>query len=475
MMLVLRRAVNSGSALLGQQRATLSLLAAPRRAGLRRALLPPAAAAANVRTFAKKSLTASSSKISSVRGGAAGADRLKLALAQIESQFGKGSIFQLGDKSNVLAGVETVSTGSLSLDAALGIGGLPKGRVVEIYGPESSGKTTLALHCLAQAQAAGGTCAFVDAEHALDPKYAAALGVDVDHLLVTQPDSGEQALEITDKLVLSGGIDVVVVDSVAALVPQKELEGDMGDHHVALQARLMSQAMRKLTGSLARSNTLLIFINQLRSKVGVIFGSPEVTAGGNALRYYSSVRLDIRRVRAIKGAGAQSGELVGTEMRVKVVKNKMAPPFQEAHFDMMFGLGIDREGELLDAAVEHEIARKAGAWFAFTEEGAERVAGAAEALEASGAAAGNLNFGQGREKAKAFLREHPAVADSLEEKLRAIIFPKAADEKEEDAAPAPAPGAAAFETTLSAEDEAAQAAALQQGDGGSLGGGAFGA
>ena len=431
-------------------------------------LLPPRERATPVRHFAKTK----PKKLASIRGGAKGADRLQLAIAQIESQFGKGSIFQLGDRSNILQ-VDTISTGSLSLDAALGIGGLPKGRVVEVYGPESSGKTTLALHCLAQAQAAGGTCAFVDAEHALDPTYAAALGVDVDQVLVTQPDSGEQALEITDKLVESGGIDVVVVDSVAALVPQKELEGDMGDHHVALQARLMSQAMRKLTGSLSRSNTLLIFINQLRSKVGVVFGSPEVTAGGNALRYYSSVRLDIRRVRAIKGVGVKSGELVGTEMRVKVVKNKMAPPFQEAHFDMMFGRGIDREGELLDAAVEHGIVRKAGSWYAFVEGVA--VDGMVEALGGGGGdgggAAVNLNFGQGKEKAKAFLRDNARVTASLDEQLRAIMLPDAAAAANATAAEATtakeADGEVRFEHTLSAEDTAAQE--------GALGGGAFGA
>eukprot|EP00937_MAST-01D_sp_MAST-1D-sp2_P000158 g158.t1 len=387
-----------------------------------------ACAARNSRAFATKKF---GSKRSAALGSGDGQERLQLALSKIEASFGKGSIFQLGARDGAMGDVPVISTGSLTLDRALGVGGLPRGRVVEVYGPESSGKTSVALHVIAEAQRAGGTCAFIDAEHALDPRYAAALGVDTDALLVSQPDSGEQALEIADQLVLSGGVDVVVVDSVAALVPRAELEGEMGDSHVALQARLMSQAMRKLTGSLAKSSTVLIFINQLRSKVGVVFGSPEVTAGGRALQYYASVRLDIRRVRAIKSAVAGEPP-TGVELRVKVVKNKMAPPFGEAHFEMRFGRGIDRAAELLDAALEAGSVARAGAWFSFTappapplNAGAHGEAG--EAGEAAPAAAGvdpewaaavaalpEGNFAQGREKAIAFLDHDETAAHALE-------------------------------------------------------------
>jgi len=316
---------------------------------------------------------------------------LDAALSQIERSFGKGSVMKLGQRENV-SEVETVSTGSLGLDIALGIGGLPRGRVVEIYGPESSGKTTLALHVIAEAQKTGGTCAFVDAEHALDPGYARKLGVDIEELLISQPDAGEQALEIADTLVRSGAIDVLVVDSVAALVPRAELEGEMGDHHVGLQARLMSQALRKLTGSISRSRCMVIFINQIRMKIGVMFGSPETTSGGNALKFYSSVRLDIRRIGAIKN----HDDVVGNQTRVKVVKNKMAPPFKVVEFDIMYGEGISKAGELLDLGVNAEIVEKSGSWFSYD----------------------GQRIGQGRQNTKSFLFENPEIAKSIEQKIR---------------------------------------------------------
>lgn len=317
---------------------------------------------------------------------------LDSALAQIERQFGKGSIMKLG-ADNPVAEIEATSTGSLGLDIALGIGGLPKGRIVEIYGPESSGKTTLTLHCVAEEQKKGGVCAFVDAEHALDPQYARKLGVNLDELLISQPDTGEQALEITDTLVRSGAVSMVVVDSVAALTPKSELEGDMGDSNVGVQARLMSQAMRKLTGSIARSNCMVIFINQIRMKIGVMFGSPETTTGGNALKFYSSVRLDIRRIGAIK----DRDEVVGNQTRVKVVKNKVAPPFKQVEFDIMYGEGISKNGELLDLGVKAGVVEKSGAWFSY----------------------GDERIGQGRENAKNFLKEHSEIAWEIEDKIRA--------------------------------------------------------
>lgn len=318
---------------------------------------------------------------------------LEMAMSQIERQFGKGAIMRLG--TDEIRRIETISTGALSLDLALGIGGLPRGRVVEIYGPESSGKTTLALHVLAEAQRNGGTAAFIDAEHALDPTYAKAIGVDIDELLISQPDTGEQALEIADMLIRSGALDIVVIDSVAALVPRAELEGDMGDTHVGLQARLMSQALRKLSGTINRSNTTAVFINQIREKIGVMFGSPETTPGGRALKFYSSVRIDIRRIEAIK-VGTEN---IGNRVRTKIVKNKVAPPFRTAEFDIMFGEGISREGSLLDVAVEEGIVRKAGAWFTYESE----------------------QLGQGREKAKDFLRQNPELAMQLQDQvLRAV-------------------------------------------------------
>ena len=317
---------------------------------------------------------------------------LESALSQIERQFGKGSIMKLGDE-NAIQEIEATSTGSLGLDIALGIGGLPKGRIVEIYGPESSGKTTLTLHCVAEEQKKGGVCAFVDAEHALDPQYAKKLGVDLDELLISQPDTGEQALEITDTLVRSGAVSMVVVDSVAALTPKSELEGDMGDHNVGVQARLMSQAMRKLTGSISRSNCMVIFINQIRMKIGVMFGSPETTTGGNALKFYSSVRLDIRRI----GANKDRDEVVGNATRVKVVKNKVAPPFKQVEFDIMYGEGISKNGELLDLGVKAGVVEKSGAWYSYQDE----------------------RIGQGRENAKIFLKENPSIALSIEDKIRA--------------------------------------------------------
>ena len=317
---------------------------------------------------------------------------LSAALGQIEKQFGKGSVMRLGDASAAMYEVEAVSTGSLGLDIALGIGGLPRGRVVEIYGPESSGKTTLTLEVIAEIQRNGGTAAFVDAEHALDPSYAEKLGVNVNDLLVSQPDTGEQALEITDMLVRSGSLDVIVIDSVAALTPRAEIEGEMGDSHVGLQARLMSQALRKLTANLNKSNTILVFINQLREKIGVMFGSPETTTGGRALKFYSSVRLDIRRIESLK----DGAEVVGSRTRVKVVKNKVAPPFRQAEFDIMYGKGISREGAVLDMAVEMGIAKKSGAWFTYEGE----------------------QLGQGRENAKTFLVENPEVMVQIAERVR---------------------------------------------------------
>jgi recombination protein RecA len=316
---------------------------------------------------------------------------LDAALSQIERAFGKGSIMRMGNKAADQE-VEVVSTGSLGLDLALGIGGLPKGRIVEIYGPESSGKTTLALHAIAEAQKKGGVCAFIDAEHALDPGYARKLGVDVDNLLISQPDAGEQALEICDTLVRSGAVDVLVVDSVAALVPRAELEGEMGDSHVGLHARLMSQALRKLTGSVSRSNTLLIFLNQIRLKIGVMFGNPETTTGGNALKFYASVRMEIRRIGAIK----ERDTVTGNQTRVKVVKNKMAPPFRQVEFDIMYGEGISKVGELIDLGVKAGVVEKSGAWFSCDSQ----------------------RIGQGRENAKQFMRDNPAVGDSVEKRIR---------------------------------------------------------
>ena len=316
---------------------------------------------------------------------------LDAAISQIERAFGKGSIMRMGQSSNV--DIEAISTGSLGIDIALGIGGMPKGRIIEIYGPESSGKTTLALSVIAQAQKKGGTCAFVDAEHALDPSYAKKIGVDIENLLISQPDAGEQALEIADTLVRSGAIDVLVVDSVAALVPKAELEGEMGDSHMGLQARLMSQALRKLTATVARSNTLIIFINQIRMKIGVMFGNPETTTGGNALKFYASVRIDIRRIGAIK----DKDDVIGSQTRVKIVKNKVAPPFKVVDFDIMYGEGISKTGELIDLGVKSGIIEKAGAWFSYKGE----------------------KIGQGRENAKTFLKEHQDIADEIENKIRA--------------------------------------------------------
>ena len=320
---------------------------------------------------------------------------LSAALGQIEKQFGKGAIMRMGDVS-ASRDIEVISTGSLGLDVALGIGGLPRGRVVEIYGPESSGKTTLTLQVIAEAQKLGGTAAFVDAEHALDPGYAEKLGVNVDELLVSQPDTGEQALEITDMLVRSAAIDVVVVDSVAALTPKAEIEGDMGDSHMGLQARLMSQALRKLTGNINRSNTMVIFINQIRMKIGVMFGNPETTTGGNALKFYASVRLDIRRIGAIK----KGDEIIGNETRVKVVKNKMAPPFKKAEFQILYGEGISREAELIDLGVQHGFVEKSGAWYSY---GSDRI-------------------GQGKDKVREFLKQNPDIANDIEAKLRGKLL-----------------------------------------------------
>ena len=319
---------------------------------------------------------------------------LQTALSQLEKNFGKGAVMRLGDRPEM--NVDAIPTGSLALDAALGIGGVPKGRIIEIYGPESSGKTTLALHILAEAQKMGGEVAFVDAEHALDPVYAAALGVDTDNMLVSQPDTGEQALEITDALVRSGAVDAIVVDSVAALVPKQEIEGEMGDTFVGLQARLMSQALRKLAGTISKTNCVVIFINQLRMKIGVMYGNPETTTGGNALKFYSSVRLDVRRVESIK----EGGNVVGNKTRVKVVKNKVAPPFREAYFDIMYGQGISKWGELVDLAVQMEIVQKSGSWFSM----------------------GDERIGQGKDSVKAFLQENPDIAEKVEAQVRANLI-----------------------------------------------------
>jgi recombination protein RecA len=316
---------------------------------------------------------------------------LDAAMAQIERAFGKGSIMRMGSKGTGEA-FDVISSGSLGLDLALGIGGLPRGRVIEIYGPESSGKTTLALHAIAEAQKRGGVCAFIDAEHALDPTYARKLGVDVDNLLIRQPDTGEQGLEIADTLVRSGSIDVLVIDSVAALVPRAELEGEMGDTHVGLHARLMSQALRKITGSVSRSNTMLIFLNQIRLKIGVMFGNPETTTGGNALKFYASIRMEIRRIGSIK----DREEVTGNHTRVKVVKNKLAPPFRQIEFDIMFGEGISKVGELIDLGVKANVVEKSGAWFSYDSQ----------------------RIGQGRENAKQFLRDHPAMSDAIEKRIR---------------------------------------------------------
>ncbi|HLG67182.1 MAG TPA: recombinase RecA [Acidimicrobiales bacterium] len=323
---------------------------------------------------------------------------LEVALSQIEKQFGKGSVMRMGDGSHM--SIEAIPTGALSLDLALGIGGLPRGRIVEIYGPESSGKSTLAMHCVAEAQRNGGICAYIDAEHAMDPAYAKSIGVNIDDLLISQPDTGEQALEIADMLIRSGALDVLVVDSVAALTPRAEIEGEMGDSHVGLQARLMSQALRKLTATLNKSDTIAIFINQLREKIGVIYGSPEVTPGGRALKFYASVRLDIRRVESIK----DGADMTGSRTRVKVVKNKCAPPFKTAEFDIMYGTGISREGSLLDVAVELGLVKKSGAWFTYEGE----------------------QLGQGRENVKSFLRENPQLMAEIDDRVRQHLAPSAA-------------------------------------------------
>ncbi len=334
---------------------------------------------------------------------------LSAALSQIEKQFGKGAVMRLGDNS-AARDVETISTGSISLDVALGVGGLPKGRVVEIYGPESSGKTTLTLQVIAECQKSGGTAAFVDAEHALDPLYAEKLGVNVDELLVSQPDTGEQALEITDMLVRSGAVDIVVIDSVAALTPKAEIEGDMGDSHMGLQARLMSQALRKLTGNIKRSNTMVIFINQIRMKIGVMFGNPETTTGGNALKFYASVRLDIRRIGALK----KGDEIIGNETRVKVVKNKVAPPFKQVVFDLLYGEGISREGEIIDLGVKEGLVDKAGAWYSYNGE----------------------RIGQGKDNVRNFLKENSAMAMEIETRIREklLSLPVAAERPEAEIA-----------------------------------------
>ena len=364
---------------------------------------------------------------------------LETALAQIEKQFGKGAVMKLG--TNVTMQVDAIPTGSLGLDLALGIGGMPRGRIIEIYGPESSGKTTLALHVLAEAQKKGGEVAFIDVEHALDPAYASALGVDIDSLLVSQPDTGEQAMEICEALVRSGAIDAVVVDSVAAMVPRAEIEGEMGDSHVGLQARLMSQALRKLTGVIGKTNTVCIFINQLREKVGIVYGNPEVTTGGRALKYYSSVRIDVRRIEGLKDS---SGSFIGNRTRAKIVKNKVAPPFREAEFDIMFGEGISKIGEILDLAVKLGVVQKSGAWFNY----------------------GETRLGQGRDNAKLFLKEHPEVSDEIEKIVRAnadrllaagkkgTVKPLDPSEIVKPAAPgeAPAPAAPAAKTTGSELD-----------------------
>ena len=337
---------------------------------------------------------------------------LEMALAQIEKQFGKGAVMKLGDAASRIS-VSTISSGCLALDYALGVGGFPKGRIIEIYGPESSGKTTVALHAIAEAQAAGGTAAFVDAEHALDPSYAAALGVNIDELYVSQPDTGEQALEITEALIRSGAIDLIVIDSVAALVPKAEIEGEMGDSHMGLQARLMSQALRKLTGALSKSNTCTIFINQLRDKVGVVFGNPETTTGGKALKYYATIRLDVRRIDSLKSGN----DIIGNRTRVKVVKNKVAPPFKVAEFDILYGEGISKEGSILDLAVDQKIISKTGSWYSY----------------------GEMRMAQGRENARVFLKDNPELCREIEAKLRAALFaaPESAQPAEEPAASQP--------------------------------------
>ena len=335
---------------------------------------------------------------------------LDAALGQIEKQYGKGAVMKLGDSAANM-NVETIPTGSLSLDIALGLGGVPKGRIIEVYGPESSGITTVALHMVAEVQKRGGIAGFIDAEHALDPAYAKNIGVDIENLYISQPDNGEQALEITETMVRSGAVDIIIVDSVAALVPKAEIDGDMGDSHVGLQARLMSQALRKLTAAISKSNCIVIFINQLREKVGVMFGNPETTTGGRALKFYSSIRLDVRRIEALK----QGGEMVGNRTRIKVVKNKVAPPFREAEFDIMFGKGISKEGDVLDLAASVGIVQKSGAWFAY----------------------GGDKIGQGRENAKAYLREHPEIMDEIEHKVRVaygLIKEEAPEGTEETAA-----------------------------------------
>ena len=335
---------------------------------------------------------------------------LDAALGQIEKQYGKGAVMKLGDSAANM-NVETIPTGSLSLDIALGLGGVPKGRIIEVYGPESSGKTTVALHMVAEVQKRGGIAGFIDAEHALDPAYAKNIGVDIENLYISQPDNGEQALEITETMVRSGAVDIIIVDSVAALVPKAEIDGDMGDSHVGLQARLMSQALRKLTAAISKSNCIVIFIIQLREKVGVMFGNPETTTGGRALKFYSSIRLDVRRIEALK----QGGEMVGNRTRIKVVKNKVAPPFREAEFDIMFGKGISKEGDVLDLAASVGIVQKSGAWFAY----------------------GGDKIGQGRENAKAYLREHPEIMDEIEHKVRVaygLIKEEAPEGTEETAA-----------------------------------------
>jgi recombination protein RecA len=329
---------------------------------------------------------------------------LAAALGQIEKQFGKGSVMRMGD-NNAVRNIEVISTGSLSLDMALGVGGVPKGRVIEIYGHESSGKTTMTLHIVAEAQKSGGTCAFIDAEHALDPVYAEKLGVDMDELLVSQPDTGEQALEITDMLVRSNAVDVVVIDSVAALTPKAEIEGDMGDSHVGLQARLMSQALRKLTANIKRSNCIVIFINQIRMKIGVMFGSPETTTGGNALKFYASVRLDIRRIGSVK----KGDEVLGNSTRVKVVKNKVAPPFRQAEFDILYGEGVSREGEIIELGVGQGLIEKSGAWYSYNGD----------------------RIGQGRENVRLFLKDNPDVARHIEGQIRATLFSLPAEEADQ--------------------------------------------
>ncbi|MHA0856038.1 recombinase RecA [Paenibacillus sp. CMAA1364] len=335
---------------------------------------------------------------------------LDVALRQIEKQFGKGSIMKLGESTNM--NVEVTSSGSIALDIALGVGGFPKGRIIEVYGPESSGKTTVALHAIAEVQKAGGTAAFIDAEHALDPKYASNLGVNIDELLLSQPDTGEQALEIAEALVRSGAVDIIVVDSVAALVPKAEIEGDMGDSHVGLQARLMSQALRKLSGVISKSKTTAIFINQLREKIGVMFGNPETTPGGRALKFYATIRLDVRRVESIKNGN----DIVGNRTKIKVVKNKVAPPFKQADVDMMYGLGISKEGSIVDIGTELDIVNKSGAWYSYEGE----------------------RLGQGRENAKQFLKDHPDISDTIEKKIRVAsnltneVIPPTAKELEKD-------------------------------------------